>query len=63
MGQYMEIGSDEGGRDLVSGEIVQKMQRRPLPAPPRPPRKPKTNRRSLQVSVRFIIQKTLSLNK
>ncbi|XP_048525567.1 uncharacterized protein LOC109537671 isoform X3 [Dendroctonus ponderosae] len=45
--QYMEIGSEEGPRDLVSGEIVQKMKRRPLPAPPRPPRKPKPDRRSL----------------
>ncbi|KAL3285038.1 hypothetical protein HHI36_019165 [Cryptolaemus montrouzieri] len=33
--QYIEI---EDERDLQSGEIIQKMQNRPLPAPPRPPR-------------------------
>ncbi|KAK9891427.1 hypothetical protein WA026_014664 [Henosepilachna vigintioctopunctata] len=33
--QYIEIDDDRG---LQSGEVIQKMQNRPLPAPPRPPR-------------------------
>lgn len=33
--QYIEI---EDERDLQSGEVIQKIQNRPLPAPPRPPR-------------------------
>ncbi|XP_045463103.1 uncharacterized protein LOC123672838 isoform X2 [Harmonia axyridis] len=33
--QYIEIEDD---RDLQSGEVIQKIQNRPLPAPPRPPR-------------------------
>ncbi|XP_030766224.1 titin isoform X2 [Sitophilus oryzae] len=45
--QYMEI-EDDINRDLISGEVVQKMRQRPLPAPPRPPRKPRTFRKSLQ---------------
>ncbi|KAJ3661184.1 hypothetical protein Zmor_005593 [Zophobas morio] len=36
--QYIEI-EDEPNRDLHSGEVIQKMRDRPLPAPPRPPRK------------------------
>lgn len=41
LGQYIEI-EDEGEHSrLQSGEIVQKMKDRPLPAPPRPPRKTK----------------------
>ncbi|KAL1518072.1 hypothetical protein ABEB36_001753 [Hypothenemus hampei] len=44
--QYIEI--DDTNRDLVSGEVVQKMRQRPLPAPPRPPRKPRSIRKSLQ---------------
>ncbi|CAG9770475.1 unnamed protein product [Ceutorhynchus assimilis] len=47
IGQYIEM-EDDTNRDLVSGEIVQKMRQRPLPAPPRPPRKTKTTRKSLQ---------------
>lgn len=35
--QYIEI-DDEPNRDLHSGEVIQKMKDRPLPAPPRPPR-------------------------
>ncbi|XP_044757285.1 uncharacterized protein LOC123315586 isoform X2 [Coccinella septempunctata] len=33
--KYIEA---DGERDLQSGEIIQKIQNRPLPAPPRPPR-------------------------
>lgn len=36
--QYIEI-EDDLNRNLVSGEVIQKMKDRPLPAPPRPPRK------------------------
>lgn len=38
--RYIEFDSDDGdlNRDLRSGEILNKMQGRPLPAPPRPPR-------------------------
>jgi hypothetical protein len=39
--QYIEI-DDEPNRDLHSGEVIQKMRDRPLPAPPRPPRKMRT---------------------
>lgn len=46
--QVVRPQDEEVTKDLVSGEIVQKMRQRPLPAPPRPPRKPKTTRRSLQ---------------
>ncbi|XP_076248366.1 uncharacterized protein LOC143188164 isoform X2 [Calliopsis andreniformis] len=36
---YIEIDSDDGEhKDLRSSEVLSKMQRRPLPAPPRPPR-------------------------
>ncbi|XP_076272217.1 uncharacterized protein LOC143203812 isoform X3 [Rhynchophorus ferrugineus] len=45
--QYIEI-DDDVNRDLISGEVVQKMRQRPLPAPPRPPRKPRIYRKSLQ---------------
>ncbi|XP_057652601.1 titin [Diorhabda carinulata] len=38
--QYIEI-DEEPTRDLQSGEIIEKMKARPLPAPPRPPRKTK----------------------
>ncbi|XP_072394389.1 uncharacterized protein [Diabrotica undecimpunctata] len=38
--QYIEI-EDEPNRDLQSGEVIEKMKTRPLPAPPRPPRKTK----------------------
>ncbi|KAJ8973087.1 hypothetical protein NQ317_009178 [Molorchus minor] len=37
--QYIE--SDDSNRNLQSGEILNKMKDRPLPAPPRPPRKSK----------------------
>ncbi|GLV32054.1 uncharacterized protein CBL_11990 [Carabus blaptoides fortunei] len=37
--QYIEIEDDDHSRDLQSGEIINKMKGRPLPAPPRPPRK------------------------
>lgn len=36
--QYIEI-EEEPTRRLQSGEVIQKMKDRPLPAPPRPPRK------------------------
>ncbi|TGZ46047.1 uncharacterized protein [Temnothorax longispinosus] len=36
---YIEVGADEmEHRDLRNGELVNKIQGRPLPAPPRPPR-------------------------
>lgn len=39
---YVEIDSDDGEhKDLRSSEVLSKMQRRPLPAPPRPPRSKK----------------------
>ncbi|KAI4471304.1 hypothetical protein MML48_1g02276 [Holotrichia oblita] len=41
LGQYIEIEDDDEHSRLQSGEIVQKMKDRPLPAPPRPPRKTK----------------------
>lgn len=41
LSQYSEIQDDEHGRNLQSGEVVQKMKDRPLPAPPRPPRRPR----------------------
>ncbi|XP_048004802.1 LOW QUALITY PROTEIN: uncharacterized protein LOC125240773 [Leguminivora glycinivorella] len=42
--QYVEIDEpqiDEVHKDLISGEVVNKMKDRPLPPPPRPPRGPK----------------------
>lgn len=36
--QYIEVDSDGEHKDLRSGEVLSKMQGRPLPAPPRPPR-------------------------
>lgn len=44
---YVEI-EDEHNIDLQSGEIIQKMKDRPLPAPPRPPRKSRLDDRLLQ---------------
>lgn len=41
---YTEIPDDEQMRNLQSGEVVQKMKDRPLPAPPRPPRKTRGSR-------------------
>ncbi|XP_044597129.1 F-actin-monooxygenase MICAL3 isoform X2 [Cotesia glomerata] len=35
---YVEIESDEEHKNLLSGEVLNKMASRPLPAPPRPPR-------------------------
>lgn len=37
--QYIEIEDEDHSRDLQSGDIINKMKGRPLPAPPRPPRK------------------------
>lgn len=45
--QYIEI-EEEPARRLQSGEVIQKMKDRPLPAPPRPPRKPRTLQDSTQ---------------
>ncbi|XP_025834344.1 titin homolog isoform X1 [Agrilus planipennis] len=45
--QYTEI-EDQPVRRLQSGEIVQKMKDRPLPAPPRPPRRQRDGREALQ---------------
>lgn len=43
--QYSEIpDEDELNRNLKSGDVVQKMKDRPLPAPPRPPRKTRGGR-------------------
>ncbi|XP_044731808.1 titin isoform X2 [Chrysoperla carnea] len=38
--EYIEIDDEEAShKKLQSGEVIQKMKSRPLPAPPRPPRK------------------------
>ncbi|CAH0546560.1 unnamed protein product [Brassicogethes aeneus] len=38
MSQYIEVEDEYAAKSLVSGEVIQKMRDRPLPAPPRPPR-------------------------
>lgn len=58
---YIEIDSDGGEhKDLRSTEVLSKMQRRPLPAPPRPPRarKEKSLDRSAPLSQDFSMETT-----
>nr|XP_033328437.1 titin isoform X1 [Megalopta genalis] len=58
---YIEIDSDGGEhKDLRSTEVLSKMQRRPLPAPPRPPRtrKEKSLDRSVPLSQDFSMETT-----
>ncbi|KAF2902835.1 hypothetical protein ILUMI_03352 [Ignelater luminosus] len=47
IGQYIEIENGEPVRHLQSGEVIQKMKDRPLPAPPRPPRRPRGSTREV----------------
>ncbi|XP_033212608.1 uncharacterized protein LOC117170155 isoform X2 [Belonocnema kinseyi] len=44
--QYIEDDSDGEHKDLRSGEVLSRMQGRPLPAPPRPPRLHRTVKNS-----------------
>ncbi|XP_065162042.1 titin isoform X2 [Atheta coriaria] len=50
---YIEIEDDDhAGKNLHSGEVIQKMKGRPLPAPPRPPRKVRDSSRGSRKSER-----------
>ncbi|KZC08268.1 PREDICTED: uncharacterized protein LOC107186641 [Dufourea novaeangliae] len=58
---YIEIDSDDGEqKDLRSTDVLSKMQRRPLPAPPRPPRvrKERSLDRSTPVTQEFSMETT-----
>ncbi|XP_017786836.1 PREDICTED: titin isoform X2 [Nicrophorus vespilloides] len=44
--QYIEMEDDYHTKNLQSGDVIQKMRDRPLPAPPRPPRRGKDVQRA-----------------